>query len=136
MPVPIVALESQNEKRSTTVGHEHPLRALPFVGDSLPDFRAAPMSANPVRSQGKEKPSNLWSKLSWPSFLILVLLGLGCFGLFPFLLLKPDKCGRFSFGLTLYKIGETRTEYDGQCLDNSTDQSMVDSIADERSVFK
>ena len=111
---PIVAADSQNEKPSINPVAGQALQYLTFKGDS----RAAQSidqsrSDRSVRSHSGGKSPNLWS------FFLVLLIILGGFGLVPLLIMKPDRCGRFTFGLTLYRLGETRAEYDGQCDMNS-----------------
>ena len=116
MSDPIVASGSQNEKLSTNPIAVQVLKPLAFEGNVSAAQSLEPGDAvSPARSHdGKNRP-NSWSWFYSIPFFLSVLIVLGCFGLLPLLMLKPDKCGRFSFGLTLYRVGETRAEYDGQC---------------------
>jgi hypothetical protein len=125
----IVASDSQNEKPSTNSVAQKPPKSLVLQGDSIPAQVIEPERPdNSVCSRDEGQKFNLWSRFSPISFLIMALISLGCFGLLPFFTLRPDKCGRFSFGLTLYHVGETRAEYDGQCLGQPSEPDLVNPL--------
>lgn len=113
MSDPIVASDSQKEKSLS--GADQALPSLPSKGDASAAQKIEPRSSEPMRSPDGEKKPNLWSRFFPFPYLLALLIVLGCFGLLPLLMLKPGECGRFAFGLTLYRVGETQAEYDGQC---------------------
>lgn len=116
MSDPILASGSQNEKLSTNPIVVQALKPLAFEGNVSAAQSLEPGDAvSPARSHDVKNRPNSWSWFCPIPFFLSLLIVLGCFGLFPLLMLKPDKCGRFAFDLTLYRVGETRAEYDGQC---------------------
>lgn len=113
MPDPIIASDFQKEKPLPGAGQALPFS--PFEGDVLADQKIEPHSSQPMQSKDREKNPDLWNRFFSLPFLFALFIVLGCSGLLPLLMLKPGECGRFAFGLTLYRVGETRAEYDGQC---------------------
>jgi hypothetical protein len=94
--------------------------------EMVPQFIEYLDSGQLVKSSGRKTRFNWLSKVPSPlQICVTALIGLGCFGIIALLVMNPDKCGRVTFGLTVYAVGEAHTEYDGQCSKESPDSSPL-----------
>ncbi|PZO60786.1 MAG: hypothetical protein DCF15_01340 [Phormidesmis priestleyi] len=58
-------------------------------------------------------------KQPFTALVLLSIVTLLAIALQPFFAVKPRECSRLAFNLTIYKIAEASSEYDGQCIQNS-----------------